>query len=245
MKKIIFITMFLASSLSFTSPTWIEYLIKVDSTQHAEKIVAATDKFMSSEFVKNNFKGSLHLNAYIAGGKVQETHSFAVLQPSLAEHEIWVAKLSNPDNEEVRRFGSVLNANSEAVGTRINTFIQTYGTPSNKDTVWAIYPFRTQPSNVADVVEATEDLDEAVKDSFPGQFGLSARMAGGGMQTHLFTVGYESLAEMEQWEDSASRDTGVSPFDKKMDKLVEWHEVEIVRNIRVYDSALTLQDFVE
>lgn len=245
MKKIIFITMFLASSLSFTSPTWIEYLIKVDSPQNAEKIVAATDKFMSSEFVKNNFKGSLHLNAYIAGGKVQETHSFAVLQPSLAEHEIWVAKLSNPDNEEVRRFGSVLNANSEAVGTRINTFIQTYGTPSNKDTVWAIYPFRTQPSNVADVVEATEDLDEAVKDSFPGQFGLSARMAGGGMQTHLFTVGYESLAEMEQWEDSGSRDTGVSPFDKKMDKLVEWHEVEIVRNIRVYDSALTLQDFVE
>ena len=245
MKKIIFITMFLASSLSFTSPTWIEYLIKVDSPQNAEKIVAATDKFMSSEFVKNNFKGSLHLNAYIAGGKVQETHSFAVLQPSLAEHEIWVAKLSNPANEEVRRFGSVLNANSEAVGTRINTFIQTYGTPSNKDTVWAIYPFRTQPSNVADVVEATEDLDEAVKDSFPGQFGLSARMAGGGMQTHLFTVGYESLAEMEQWEDSASRDTGVSPFDKKMDKLVEWHEVEIVRNIRVYDSALTLQDFVE
>ena len=245
MKKIIFITMFLASSLSFTPPTWLEYLIKVDSPQNAEKIVAATDKFMSSEFVKNNFKGSLHLNAYIAGGKVQETHSFAVLQPSLAEHEIWVAKLSNPDNEEVRRFGSVLNANSEAVGTRINTFIQTYGTPSNKDTVWAIYPFRTQPSNVADVVEATEDLDEAVKDSFPGQFGLSARMAGGGMQTHLFTVGYESLAEMEQWEDSASRDTGVSPFDKKMDKLVEWHEVEIVRNIRVYDSALTLQDFVE
>ena len=245
MKKTLIIMMLLAPSLSFTSPTWVEYLIKVDSPQNAAKIVAATDKFMSSEFVKNNFKGSLHLNAYIAGGKVQETHSFAVLQPSLAEHEIWVAKLSNPDNEEVRRFGSVLNANSEAVGTRINTFIQTYGTPSNKDTVWAIYPFRTQPSNVADVVEATEDLDEAVKDSFPGQFGLSARMAGGGMQTHLFTVGYESLAEMEQWEDSASRDTGVSPFDKKMDKLVEWHEVEIVRNIRVYDSALTLQDFVE
>ena len=32
---------------------------------------------------------------------------------------------------------------------------------------------------------------------------------------------------------------------EEMDKLVEWHEVEIVRNIRVYDSALTLQDFVE
>ena len=62
MKKIILIVMFLASTLSFTSPTWIEYLIKVDSPQNAAKIVAATDKFMSSEFVKNNFKGSLHLS---------------------------------------------------------------------------------------------------------------------------------------------------------------------------------------
>ena len=65
MKKIIYLAMFLASSLSFTSPTWIEYLIKVDNPQNAAKIVAATDQFMSSDFVKNNFKGSLHLNAYI------------------------------------------------------------------------------------------------------------------------------------------------------------------------------------
>jgi hypothetical protein len=245
MKKIIFLGMFLASSLSFTSPTWIEYLFKVDSPQEAAKIVAATDKFMSSDFVKNNFKGSLHLNAYIAAGKEEETHAYAILQPSLAEHEIWLAKVSDPNNEEVRKFASVLNANSEGVGNRINTFIQTYGNPSNKDTVWAIYPFRTKQSNVEDIVEATEELDEAIKDTFPGQFGLSERMAGGGMQTHLYTVGYESLAEMEQWEDSAPRDAGVSPFDKEMDKLVEWHEREIVRNIRVYDSAMTLQDFVE
>ena len=89
-------------------------------------IVAATDKFMSSDFVKNNFKGSLHLNVYIAAGKGEETHSYAILQPSLAEHEIWLAKVSDPNNEEVRKFGSVLNANSEGVGTRINTFIKTY-----------------------------------------------------------------------------------------------------------------------
>ena len=182
MKKIIFLVMFLTSSLSFSSPTWIEYLFKVDSPQDAAKIVAATDKFMSSDFVKNNFKGSLHLNAYIAGGIIEETHSFAI---------------------------------------------------------------RTKQSNVEDIIEATEDLNKAIKDTFPGQFGLSERMAGGGMQTHLYTVGYESLAEMEQWEDSEPRDAGVSPFDKEMDKLVEWHEREIVRNIRVYDSAMTLQDFVE
>ena len=109
MKKIIYIAMFLASSLSFTSPTWIEYLIKVDNPQNAAKIVAATDKFMSSDFVKNNFKGSLHLNAYIAGGEVEETHSFVLLQPSLAEHEIWLAKVSDPNNEEVITIGPLLD----------------------------------------------------------------------------------------------------------------------------------------
>ena len=56
MKKITLILMFLASSLSFASPTWIEYLFKVDSPQEAAKIVAATDKFMSSDFVKNTLK---------------------------------------------------------------------------------------------------------------------------------------------------------------------------------------------
>ena len=245
MKNLIILILALASSLSFSAPTWIEYLIKVDSAQNAAKIVAATDKFMESDFVKNNFKGALHLNAYISNGQVEETHSFVLLQPSLAEHEIWIAKLNDPNNEEVRKYFSVLNSISENVGTRINKFIQNYGTPTNKDTVWAIYPFRTQPSNVGDVLEATEDLDKAVKESFPGQFNLSERIAGGGMQTHLFTVGYESLAEMEEWEDSAARDTGVSPFDREMDKLVEWQEFEIVRNVRVYDSAMTLQDFVE
>ena len=245
MKKIIVLIMVLTSSASFSSPTWIEFLIKVENPQNALKIVAATDKFMESDFVKNNFKGSLHLNSIIAGGNIEETHSFVILQPSLAEHEIWMAKVSDPNNEEVRKFGSVINANSETVGTRINTFIQTYGTPTNKDTVWAIYPFRTKQSNVEAIIEATEDLDKAIEGYFPGQFGLSERMAGGGMQTHLYTVGYESLTEMEQWEDSAPRDAGVSPFDKEMDKLLEWHEREIVRNIRVYDSALTLQDFVE
>ena len=129
MKKIIFLVMFLISSLSFASPTWIEYLFKVDSPQDAAKIVAATDKFMSSDFVKDNFKGSLHLNSYIASGKIEETHSYAILQPSLAEHEIWLAKVSDPNNEEVRKFASVLNAHSEGLGTRINTFIQTYGNP--------------------------------------------------------------------------------------------------------------------
>jgi len=70
MKKIILLLMVLTSSVSFSSPTWIEFLIKVENPQNALKIVAATDRFMESDFVKSNFKGSLHLNSIVAGGKI-------------------------------------------------------------------------------------------------------------------------------------------------------------------------------
>ena len=63
------------------------------------------------------------------------------------------------DNTNFKYF-SVLNSISENVGTRINKFIQNYGTPTNKDTVWAIYPFRTKQSNVEDIIE---DLDKSIK----------------------------------------------------------------------------------
>ena len=60
------------------------------------------------------------------------------------------------------------------------------------NTVWAIYPFRTKQSNVEDIIEATED--EAIKDTFRTVW--SFRKNGWwGMQTHLYTVGYESLAD--------------------------------------------------
>ena len=89
MKKIIFLAMFITSTLSFTSPTWIEYLIKVDSPQNAAKIVAATDKFMSSEFVKNNFDME-------GGMDVEDTFNLVAscIDQIYSEEESWPASES-------------------------------------------------------------------------------------------------------------------------------------------------------
>ena len=65
MKKIIVLIMVLTSSASFSSPTWIEFLIKVENPQNALKIVAATDKFMESDFVKNNFTNFLYFLLFV------------------------------------------------------------------------------------------------------------------------------------------------------------------------------------
>ena len=61
MRKLLITLCFLSSSFAFAAPTWIEYLIEVEDAQSAAKVVAATDKFMESDFVKefgvyNNFK---------------------------------------------------------------------------------------------------------------------------------------------------------------------------------------------
>ena len=134
MKKIIFTLIFLSSTFIFANPVWVQYDFKVDSPQNAAKIVEATDKLMSASFTKKNFKGSLHLNAWIANGNSEATHSYAVLQPSLAEHEKWMNALQNSSTGQ--EFYDVFNSNSTPVFQRVNSFIQTFGNPSNEDVYW-------------------------------------------------------------------------------------------------------------
>ncbi|MEL1227338.1 MAG: hypothetical protein VW963_11395, partial [Candidatus Neomarinimicrobiota bacterium] len=86
MKNLLISLLFLTSGYIFSNPVWVEYYIKVDSPKAAGKIVQATDNLMSSDYVKKNFKGSLHLNTWIANGDDDSTHVFAVLQPSMTEH---------------------------------------------------------------------------------------------------------------------------------------------------------------
>ena len=90
MKKLFLILSIAISGFHYSNPIWTIYDIKVDSPQAAANIISATDELMASSFAKENFKGSLHLNAYIANGESEATHFFAVLQPSLTEHTKWM-----------------------------------------------------------------------------------------------------------------------------------------------------------
>ena len=74
---------------------WTQYDFRVDTPESAAKIVAASDELMASSFAKSNFKGSSHLDMYIANGNNTATHSFAVLQPSMAAHQEWMTSLQN------------------------------------------------------------------------------------------------------------------------------------------------------
>lgn len=242
MKKILITFIALSSTVIFSNPIWTQYEIEANSSESAAKIVAATDEFMASDFAKKNFKGSLHLNAYMANGDSKATHFFAVLQPSLTEHTRWMA--ASRASKEGQKFFSVLANNSDNVSDRLNSFVQTYGTPSNKDTVWIIHEFNASPSNVEKVIKAFERVDSDTEGQFPGQFGLSAVAFGADEVTHLLTVGYESIAELESWEDQIATNKGVLRFQKTMDGIVEWKASKLLFNAKIYDSASDLEQFV-
>ena len=242
MKKILIITLTVFTTFASAGQIWTQYDFRVDSPEAGAAIVAASDELMASDFTKENFKGSSHLDFYLANGSNTATHSFALLQPSMAAHQEWMTALQN--SSEGQKFFSVYNANSTPITERINSFVQSYGTPSNDHVVWLIHQLNVKPSNVAAVMKAFEKVDKGTKGQFPGQFGLSAVAFGQEDVTHLLTVGYASIEEMESWEDQLASNKAINTFWKTFDKIGEWKGNDLLVNARVYDSALTIQEFL-
>ena len=67
---------------------------------------------------------------------------------------------------------------------------------------------------------------------------------GSGDVTHILTVGYSSIAELESWEDQVATNKPVQDFLKIMDKMVTWKGSKVLTNSKVYDSASDLEQFV-
>ena len=67
---------------------------------------------------------------------------------------------------------------------------------------------------------------------------------GSGEVTHILTVGYSSIAELESWEDRVGSNKPVQDFLKSMDRMVVWKGSKVLTNSRVYDSASDLEQFV-
>ena len=242
MRKLLIIALTFASINIAAGQVWAQYDFQVESAEAQAKIIAASNELMSSDFAKENLKGSVHLDVYISNGSSSATHSFAVLQPSMAAHQDWMMALQT--SPEGQKFYSVLNSNSTAVSERINSFIGSYGTASNEDYVWLIHQLTIDPSDTQRLIKAFEQVDKDIEGQFPGQFGLSAVAFGQDDVTHLLTVGYESVAEMESWEDQVASNEGTQKFLKTMSKFAEWKGNDLLYNAIVVDFARNKEDFL-
>ena len=242
MKKILITCIALGAYFVSAGQVWSQYDFQVDSPEAQANIIAASEKLMKSDFANQNLKGSVHLDVYISNGSSPATHSFAVLQPSMAAHQDWMMALQN--NPEGQEFFQVLNDNSTPIRERINSFIGSYGTASNEDYVWLIHQLRIEPSDTQRLIKAFEQVDNDIEGQFPGQFGLSAVAFGQDDVTHLLSVGYKSIEEMESWEDQVASNYGTQKFLKTLSKFAEWKGNDLLFNAIVYDDAQTKEDFL-
>ena len=130
------------------------------------------------------------------------THRVVVLYPSIAEMESWNQKFSGSDAGKA--FLDSINGIASPVAQYMEQPLQNWGTVSNDDMVFDIV--RLQVSDAAATAAGLDALMNAPESKdFPGQTWLIQVVRGNsapdGRVTHQIVVGYESLAEMEAWQD--------------------------------------------
>ena len=246
MKKTIFtLTLLLASSLSFAS-TWSVYEVQVKQSD-APAVAAALNKFMQSD-VGKSMPGGVHLNATLFGGTNNATHAFVLLFPDLATQLNWQASVQT--TKAGQEFWTAMDALATPVASWTNSMVRSWGTPSNKDRFYQVTRFYT--TDPLAVLAAQEKLmaDPSMAD-FPGQVGLSQTAIGnrlganGAYTTHVFTVGFESAEEMENWGNYLNTQPAWAEYLQTMNRFVTFMGTELVTNAAVYDAKMDIETFLK
>jgi hypothetical protein len=164
----------------------------------APKVVAAFDKMMSSPLGKQ-YKGRLVLEAHVADGDNPATHSIVGLYHSMAEAEAF-AKQAQGDPAWQELLNTVVPIAQAGFTARAAT-IKSWGDINDTDTIWNVHYFTvTDPVAFSEALNAW--LNSPTGKKFPGQGHLFALTAAGvNPATHVISVGYASLAEMEAYAD--------------------------------------------
>ena len=187
-------------SLLQAAPTVIVYEWAVQSGK-ASDFAAALDTLQKSKIGQDR-TAQLHLESIGFNGVNPATHRVVVLYPSIAEMESWNKKFA--DSSAGRTFRRSIDGIASPVAQYMEQPLQSWGEVSNDDTVFDVV--RMQVSDVAATASGLDALMNAPESkSFPGQIWLIQVVRGNaapdGRVTHQIVVGYESLAEMEAWQD--------------------------------------------
>jgi hypothetical protein len=208
-------------------------------------VVDGARKFMSSK-TGQQFKGSMHLNRVAFNGKSPATHTLVVLQNSRKAAAEWSETLA--DSQDFRDWMATLRASSQPVSSTNMDMVKSWGTIDNADRYWDVNYFST--NDPAGVVAAMDQLMKSDRfQDFPGQVWLNATAFGGdmvhGYTTHMFAVGYQSMAEYESWNDANRSSAEFQVFIKALNDEVSWLNSELVYNVLVFDSQTSLESFGE
>ena len=209
--------------------------------QNAPVVLAAADKLMQSAAGKT-FPGRLHLQASLVDGANPATHSFVPIYASAKEREDFAVKLqADPAWGE---FMETMSSTTQPVATTLHRTLKSWGMPDDSDRVWMAYAF-----SVRDPAAFRAAVDQLMASptgkKFPGQVHLSSIVAGGlSPVSHVISVGYQSEAEMEAWEEMRDASADWAAYLQASRPAADFLGASLARDLKIWGPA-SLKDLAE
>jgi hypothetical protein len=220
----------LFSTTATAGPNWQTISFSI-TPANFPKVMKAMDKLLSSS--ADDLTGTVSLMANVAGGEY--SHSIISSFDSRAAREKWTQGLrTSPAWSE---FASATAGLLEARGSSRMDFVKSWGKENAKDVFWEIYAF-----TVTDAAAFSAAIDGLMASGtgkkFPGQVRLSAVAASGiSPVTHLISVGFESEAEAETWNDSMITTKDWASYQKASEAASSFAGAFLTRTIKTWGNA--------
>ncbi len=222
----------LFSSAAAAGPNWQTISFNITPT-NVPAVVSAMDKLLSSN--ADDLTGTVSLMANVVGGADSPSHTIISAFDTRAAREVWIEKLrATPAWQEFTKATAGL---LEARGTSRMNFLKDWGEQNDKDVFWELYAF-----TVTDDDDFTAALDELMASDtgkgFPGQVHLSAVAAAGlSPVTHIISVGFESEAEAEKWNDSMIQTKDWASYQKESEEASSFAGAFLIRTIKTWGNT--------
>ena len=229
-------------SLLQAAPTVVVYEWAVEAGK-AGDFAAALDTLQKSKIAQDR-TAQLHLESIGFNGVNPATHRVVVLYPSIAEMEKWNRKFVGSDAGTA--FVESISDIASPVGQYMEQPLKSWGTVSNEDKVFDVVRLRvTDAAATLAGLDALMSAPEAKE--FPGQLWLVQVVRGNaapdGRVTHQIVVGYESLAEMEAWQDYMLTTNAWKTWSGVAQNSFVVTNRFTAEWLAVYDHNYTLEDF--
>ncbi len=222
----------LVSTSVAAGPNWQTTGFAISPT-NLPKVVAALDKLLGS--ASDDLTGTVSLMANVAGGQDSPSHTLISSFDSRAARETFVqGLLPSPAWTEFTQATSGL---LQPRGTSRMDFVKSWGEESDKDVFWEIYAFTvTEPADFSGAIDNL--MASGTGKKFPGQVHLSA-VAAAGMSpvTHLISVGFESEAEAETWNDSMITTKDWASYQTASEKASTFGGAFLIRTIKTWGNT--------
>ncbi len=216
----IFLTLF---SLSIAAAPSMQSTAVAVSPGQESAVLAAMDKWMDGYGSKS--KSRVILQSHVADGGNPATHSFVVINPSMAAGESFNEQVSSSDEgmADWQAFLEAVTPVSRIVGTARSAVIRSWGDIDNDNDVWLVHSMST--GDAASVVRAMESwMNSPTGKKFPGEAHLIATVAAGpNAGSHLVALGYESQAEMEKWGDTSRPSGDLARLLHSLSVITDYH----------------------